>query len=80
MASDESCTGDEYKEKEFDVWPSQEAKGKIEHARRLASKYMAIVQQRGNLPDKWWEYDSDESSALNFEASVHDESSGEESN
>ena len=62
--------GEDTNLQEFDAWPSEEAKEKIEHAKRLGSKYMEIIAQhpRRELPDKWWEYDSDESTTLEDES------------
>ena len=59
---EEGSTENDANEQEFDAWPSEEAKQKIEHAKHLATKYTNIVGNGGQLPSKWWEYDSDESS------------------
>lgn len=54
------------KHEEFDAWPSKEAKEKIQHAIRLADKYDYIMENEGELPDKWWEYASDASSDYDY--------------
>ena len=68
--------GDDLKSQEFDAWPTEEAKEKTKHAKRLYSKYAEICSFGGELPEEWWEYDSDETCSLQF----HDESTGGESN
>ena len=64
------------KQEEFDAWPSEEGKAKIEHAKRLGSKYAEICSNHRELPlpHEWWEYDSDESSELRFDDDSNDES------
>ena len=66
----------EASEVEFDAWPSDEGKARVEHAKRLGNKYAEICANYGELPEQWWEYDSDESSELRFEHDSHDD--GEE--
>jgi 3-methyladenine DNA glycosylase/8-oxoguanine DNA glycosylase len=59
-----SVSKDSSEQEKFDAWPSREAKNKISHAFDLADKYDNIVQNGGELPDNWWEYDSDATTTL----------------
>lgn len=59
---------------EFDAWPSEAAKAKIDHAKPLGAKYIAICEQERELSEKFWEYDSDASSELSpMEEDVSDQ-------
>jgi hypothetical protein len=71
--SSTSVSQDSSEQEKFKAWPSQEAKEKIRHSFNLADKYDNIVRHEGVLPDKWWEYDSDESSTLLYSSDEEDE-------
>ncbi|KAL3784152.1 hypothetical protein ACHAWO_006366 [Cyclotella atomus] len=71
--SSTSVSQDSSEQEKFEAWPSQEAKEKIRHSFNLADKYDNIVRHEGVLPDKWWEYDSDESSTLLYSSDEEDE-------
>lgn len=81
--SGQETVHDHSNSKSFDAWPSEEGKEKISHAKRLHDKYCQICESYGQLPDEWWEYDTDESSVFHFDDSSSGsdgrlESSGEE--